>query len=130
MKTRATMKSMVTRPVNPQANNAEVNKSGEGTVKGAGNELHPFVDCFCFIRPKRLGINLTGLSDYFLSLSCGGQFEWLTMEQSLTLRDSYAVNDMGKIGIIILIVLLLNLAFESSLSATCWRKRDCSWLQS
>lgn len=35
MKTRATMKSMVTRPVNPQANNAEVNKSGEGTVKGA-----------------------------------------------------------------------------------------------
>lgn len=52
MKTRATMKSMVTRPVNPQANNAEVNKSGEGTVKGAGNELHPFVDCFALLGLK------------------------------------------------------------------------------
>lgn len=52
MKTRATMKSMVTRPVNPQANNAEVNKSGEGTVKGSGNELHPFVDCFALLGLK------------------------------------------------------------------------------
>lgn len=52
MKTRATMKSMVTRPVNPQANNAEVNKSGEGTVKGAGNELYPFVDCFALLGLK------------------------------------------------------------------------------
>lgn len=52
MKTKATMKSMVTRPVNPQANNAEVNKSGEGTEKGAGNELHPFVDCFALLGLK------------------------------------------------------------------------------
>lgn len=129
MKTRATMKSMVTRPVNPQANNAEVNKSGEGTVKGAGNELHPFVNCFALLGLK--GWESTWLDCLIISsLFPVVANLWLTMEQSLTLRDSYAVNDMGKIGIIILIVLLLNLAFESSLSATCWRKRDCSRLQS
>lgn len=52
MKRKATMKSMVTRPVTTQANHTEVNKSGEGTVKVAGNKLHPFVDCSALLGLK------------------------------------------------------------------------------
>lgn len=52
MKIRVIMKFMVIRLVNFQVNNVEVNKLGEGIVKGVGNELYFFVDCFVLLGLK------------------------------------------------------------------------------
>lgn len=52
MKIRVIMKFMVIRLVNFQVNNVEVNKLGEGIVKGVGNELYFFVNCFVLLGLK------------------------------------------------------------------------------